>query len=64
MSYKDVYVAQVSMGANQQQVIKAMTEAESYDGPSIIIAYGPCINHGIDMSNAEAEMKKAVDAGY
>ena len=64
MSYKDVYVAQVSMGANQAQVVKAISEAESYNGPSIIIAYAPCINHGIDMGGAQAEMKKAVDSGY
>lgn len=64
MSYKDVYVAQVSMGANQAQVVRAISEAESYNGPSIIIAYAPCINHGIDMGGAQAEMKKAVDSGY
>ncbi|MDE7433702.1 MAG: hypothetical protein K2M43_00935 [Mycoplasmoidaceae bacterium] len=64
MSYKNVYVAQVSMGANQSQVIKAFAEAQAYDGPSIIIAYAPCINHGIDMSGAEEEMKRAVLSGY
>ncbi len=64
MSYGYVYVAQVSMGSNMQQLVKAMTEAETYDGPSLIIAYAPCINHGINMSNSIAEMKKAVDAGY
>ena len=64
MTYKDVYVAQVAMGADQNQFLKALIEAESYKGPSIIIAYAPCINHGIDMSNAQAEMKKAVLAGY
>ena len=47
MSYGHIYVAQVSMGANQQQFLKAIQEAESYNGPSIIIAYSPCINHGI-----------------
>ena len=47
MSYGHIYVAQVSMGANQQQVLKAIKEAEAHQGPSIIIAYSPCINHGI-----------------
>ncbi|MCI8413456.1 MAG: pyruvate:ferredoxin (flavodoxin) oxidoreductase [Clostridia bacterium] len=64
MSYGYVYVAQVAMGANQSQVIKAISEAEAYHGPSLIIAYATCINHGIDMSNGQAEMKKAVEAGY
>jgi pyruvate-ferredoxin/flavodoxin oxidoreductase len=64
MSYGYVYVAQVSMGADKNQVIKAMAEAEAYPGPSIIIAYSTCINHGIDMSNGMNEAKKAVDAGY
>ncbi len=64
MSYGYVYVAQVAMGANQSQVLKAIAEAEAYHGPSLIIAYATCINHGIDMSNGQAEMKKAVEAGY
>ena len=64
MSYGYVYVAQVAMGANQSQVIKAIAEAEAYHGPSLIIAYATCINHGIDMSNGQAEQKKAVEAGY
>ncbi len=66
MSYGYVYVAQVAMGANNNQVIKAMVEAESYNGPSLIIAYAPCINHGIKggMTIAQEEEKKAVDAGY
>ena len=64
MSYGYVYVAQVAMGANQSQVIKAIAEAEAYHGPSLIIAYATCINHGIDMSNGQAEMKKAVESGY
>ncbi len=64
MTYKDVYVAQVALGADQQQFIKAITEAEAYDGVSIIIAYAPCINHGFNMSNSQLEMKKAVQAGY
>ncbi|GHU32896.1 hypothetical protein FACS1894166_07180 [Bacilli bacterium] len=64
MSYKDVYVAQVSMGANPAQLIKALMEAESYNGPSLVIAYAPCINHGINLAGAQAEMKKAVETGY
>ena len=64
MSYGYVYVAQVAMGADKNQVIKAIAEAEAYPGPSLIIAYATCINHGIDMSNGMAETKKAVDAGY
>ena len=64
MSYGYVYVAQVSMGANMAQVVKALKEAEAYHGPSLIICYAPCINHGINMSNSIAEMKKAVECGY
>ncbi len=63
-TYGDVYVAKVSMGANMGQFLKAVTEAENFDGPSVIIAYAPCINHGIDMSNSQLEMKKAVESGY
>ena len=63
MSYGYVYVAQVAM-SDPAQVLKAMTEAEAYDGPSLIIAYAPCINHGIKMDQAQAEIKKAVAAGY
>ena len=64
MSYGNVYVAQVCMGADNNQVVKALLEAESYKGPSIVIAYSTCINHGIDMSNGIAQAKKAVEAGY
>lgn len=66
MSYGYVYVAQVAMGADYNQCIKAVTEAEAYHGPSIIIAYAPCINHGIrgGMSIAQTEEKNAVLAGY
>ena len=66
MSYGYVYVAQIAMGADYNQCVKAFAEAESYKGPSIIIAYAPCINHGIKsgMSNAQAEIKAAVAAGY
>jgi pyruvate-ferredoxin/flavodoxin oxidoreductase len=66
MSYGYVYVAQVAMGASYQQTIKAITEAETYNGPSVVIAYSPCINHGMKggMGNMIAETKRAVDAGY
>ena len=64
MSYGYVYVAQVAMGADKNQVIKALAEAEAYHGPSLVIAYATCINHGIDMSNGQLETKKAVEAGY
>lgn len=64
MSYEYVYVAQVSMGANMNQCLNAIKEAESYNGPSLVIAYSPCINHGINMSNTQLEMKRAVETGY
>ena len=64
MSYGYVYVASVSMGANKNQLVKAMLEAEAYDGPSIIMAYAPCINHGLNMTHAEDEEKLVVDSGY
>ncbi len=64
MSYGYVYVAKVCMGANPNQLMKAVNEAEAYKGPSLIIAYAPCINHGINMSHSQLEAKKAVDAGY
>lgn len=65
MTYPNVYVASVAMGANPGQLMKAVTEAVDHKGPSIIIAYAPCINHGIKagMANVQAEMKKAVDCG-
>ena len=66
MSYGYVYVASVAMGADKNQFIRAVKEAESYDGPSIIIAYAPCINHGIKagMGKTQEEEKKAVESGY
>ena len=66
MSYGYVYVAQVAMGADMNQLLKALTEAEAYNGPSIIIAYAPCEMHGVKggMQNCQLEMKKAVEAGY
>ena len=66
MAYGYVYVAQVAMGANPNQTIKAIAEAEAYHGPSLIIGYSPCEMHSIKggMTNCQAEMKKAVDCGY
>ncbi|MBQ3078355.1 MAG: pyruvate:ferredoxin (flavodoxin) oxidoreductase [Clostridia bacterium] len=66
MSYGNCYVASVAMGADMNQLVKAITEAEAYPGPSIIVAYAPCINHGIKagMGSAQQQMKHAVDAGY
>ena len=64
MSYGYVYVAQVAMGANPAQCLKAFQEAAAYNGPSIIICYAPCINHGIKMPFNQTEQKKAVAAGY
>ncbi len=66
MTYGYVYVANVGMGANKQQLIKALTEAESYDGPSLIMGYAPCINHGIKkgMGKSQEEIKLAVQSGY
>ena len=64
MSYGYIYVASVALGANMNQVVKAFQEAEAYPGPSIIIAYSPCIMHGIDMGYSIAEEKRAVQSGY
>lgn len=64
IAYKSVYVAQVSMGANKQQFLSAITEAERYNGPSLIIAYSPCIAHGAMMSKCMDEEKRAVESGY
>ena len=66
MAYGNCYVASVAMGADPNQLLKAITEAEAYPGPALIIAYAPCINHGIKagMDQVQAEMKRAVDAGY
>ena len=64
MSYGYVYVACVGMSANPAQLIKAMNEAEAYPGPSLIIAYSPCINQGLNMTNAQEEIKRAVASGY
>ena len=66
MSYGYVYVAQVAMGANKEQLMKAFREAESYDGPSLIICYAPCINHGIKegMGRTQSNQQDAVESGY
>ena len=66
MSYGYVYVAQVAMGADMSQLLKALTEAEAYNGPSLIIGYAPCEMHGVKggMQNCQLEMKKAVESGY
>lgn len=66
MTYGYVYVAQVSMGANNSQLFRAVKEAEAYQGPSLLIAYAPCINHGLvaGMGKSEEEMERAVNSGY
>ena len=66
MTYGYVYVAQVAMGANMNQTLKAIQEAEAYHGPSLIIGYAPCEMHSIKggMANCQSEMKKAVECGY
>ena len=66
MSYGYQYVAQVAKGADKNQTLKAIAEAEAYDGPSLIIAYAPCINHGLKggMGCSQLEEKRAVDCGY
>jgi pyruvate-ferredoxin/flavodoxin oxidoreductase len=63
MTYGNIYVAQVAMGADYNQTVKAFAEAEAYDGPSIIIAYSHCIAHGIDMGSGMNAQKKAVQSG-
>lgn len=66
MAYGYVYVAQISMGASQAQTLKALREAEAWDGPSLVIAYAPCINHGIrgGMALSQQREKDAVETGY
>ena len=64
MAYEDVYVAHIAMGANNTQTVKAFTEAESFEGPSILIAYSTCIAHGIDMSTSMTHQKRLVESGY
>ncbi len=64
MSYGNIYVAKIALGANQAQALKAISEAEAYDGPALILCYSHCIAHGIDMSKGLGEQKKAVEAGH
>jgi pyruvate-ferredoxin/flavodoxin oxidoreductase len=64
MAYGNVYVARVAMGASDMQTLKAFNEAESYDGPSLIIAYAHCIAHGIDMAHGLNQQKLAVQSGH
>jgi pyruvate-ferredoxin/flavodoxin oxidoreductase len=64
ISYGNVYVARIAMGANPQQTLQAMREAEAYQGPSLILAYSPCIAHGIDLRNSLTQQKLAVETGY
>ena len=64
MTYGYVYVCSVAMGSNKNQLTKALIEAESYPGPSLVMAYSPCINHGINMGKSQHEQKLAVDSGY
>ena len=64
MTYGNVYVARVAMGANDAQTVRAFVEAEAYDGPSLIIAYSHCINHGINMTTGTDQQKAAVDSGH
>ena len=64
MSYGNVYVARVAMGANDTQTLQAFEEAEAHDGPSLIIAFGPCIAHGYDLKHSLDQQKLAVQSGY
>ncbi len=64
MSYGYIYVAKIALGANQNQAIKALVEAEAYNGPSLILCYAHCIAHGIDMTTGYGEQKKAVESGH
>lgn len=66
ISYGYVYVAQVAIGADKSQALKAIREAEAYDGPSLVIGYAPCVNHGIKsgMGHSQHQSKRAVEAGY
>lgn len=64
MSYKNVYVARVAMGANDNHTLKVLQEAEAFNGPSLILAYSPCIAHGYDLYNQLGHQKLAVESGY
>jgi pyruvate-ferredoxin/flavodoxin oxidoreductase len=63
-AYGNVYVGQIAIGANEQQTIRALLEAQAWDGPSILIAYSTCIAHGIEMSTSMSHQKEAVSSGY
>ena len=63
-AYGDVYVAQIAMGADNPQTVKALAEADAYSGPSLVIAYSHCIAHGIEMKKGMEQQKRAVDSGY
>ncbi len=64
MSYGGIYVAQIALGANEQQAIEVIREAEAYDGPSLVLAYGPCLAHGIDLALGPDRQRAAVESGY
>ena len=64
MAYGNIYIAQIAMGANYNQTVKALVEAETFDGPSIVICYTHCIAHGIDMTNGLEAQKLAVNSGF
>ncbi|WP_294114628.1 hypothetical protein [uncultured Fibrobacter sp.] len=64
MSYKNVYVGRIALGANDAQALKVLQEAEAHNGPSLIICYCPCINHGFDLNSQLEHQKMAVDSGY
>jgi len=64
MSYGGIYVAQIALGANERQSLEVLREAEAYEGPSLVIAYGPCLAHGIDLAHGPARQKAAVESGY
>ena len=64
MSYKNVYVGRIALGANDAQALKVLQEAEAHNGPSLIICYCPCINHGFDLNSQLQHQKMAVDSGY
>ena len=64
LTYRDVYVAQISLGANPQAAAKALAEADAYDGPALVIAYSHCVAHGIDMAQGFARQKTAVETGH
>jgi pyruvate-ferredoxin/flavodoxin oxidoreductase len=64
MSYGGIYVGQIALGANEQQAIEVLREAEAFDGPSLILAYGPCLAHGIDLAHGPDRQKAAVESGY